>query len=261
MFLRQAKDLCTPRVAWKVTVSLVVFSFLLSSHFLILDSGHEETISENGNSNNKTITKIVIHCDARINSTYHAFVEHYWKLIDMTMYAFLPFLIMLMCSFIILVRVAQQSKKFQKKPKNTELQTKKDNSINKENNLSKKNQSQRNFSARTRNLALMLIPVNVLFLIFLAPVVIAMFTYERLGEDLLTLALVEFLSYFNFSLNFFIYFLTSSKFREEFIKMMDEMFKKLKLKKNEIKIVERTVATRQNNKQDAINITELSPLT
>lgn len=261
MFLRQAKDLCTPRVAWKVTVSLVVFSFLLSSHFLILDSGHEETISEHGNSNNKTITKIVIHCDARINSTYHAFVEHYWKLIDMTMYAFLPFLIMLMCSFIILVRVAQQSKKFQKKPKNTELQTKKDNSINKENNLSKKNQSQRNFSARTRNLALMLIPVNVLFLIFLAPVVIAMFTYERLGEDLLTLALVEFLSYFNFSLNFFIYFLTSSKFREEFIKMMDEMFKKLKLKKNEIKIVERTVATRQNNKQDAINITELSPLT
>lgn len=80
-------------------------------------------------------------------------------------------------------------------------------------------------SARTRNLALMLIPVNLLFLAFLAPVVITMYTYKQLGDDKLTLAIVEFLSYCNFTINFFIYFLTSSKFREEFFKFVDEVCK------------------------------------
>jgi hypothetical protein len=80
-------------------------------------------------------------------------------------------------------------------------------------------------SARTRNLALMLIPVNFLFLAFLAPVVIAMYTYDRLWEDKLTLAVIELLSYCNFTVNFFIYFLTSSKFREEFFKFLDEVYK------------------------------------
>ena len=92
----------------------------------------------------------------------------------------------------------------------------------------------------------MLIPVNILFLIFLAPVVIAMFTYNRLGEDLLTLAIVEFLSYFNFSLNFFIYFLTSSKFREEFLKLVDETFIRLKVKKS-VNVTEFKTSSRRNH--------------
>jgi hypothetical protein len=43
-----------------------------------------------------------------------------------------------------------------------------------------------------------------------------------LGSDHLTLVIVELLSYCNFTLNFFIYFATSSKFREEFFKFIDE---------------------------------------
>ena len=85
--------------------------------------------------------------------------------------------------------------------------------------------SEAKFSTRTRNLALMLIPVNILFLAFLSPVVICMYTYENLGNDQLTLAIVEHLSYCNFTLNFFIYFLTSSKFREEFFKFLNETFR------------------------------------
>ena len=126
----------------------------------------------------------------------------------------------------------------------------------KEELITANSQSVRNFSARTRNLALMLIPVNILFLIFLAPVVIAMFTYNRLGEDLLTLAIVEFLSYFNFSLNFFIYFLTSSKFREEFLKLVDETFIRLKVKKS-VNVTEFKTSSRRNHN---LNNTELSPL-
>ena len=44
------------------------------------------------------------------------------------------------------------------------------------------------FSSRTRNLAMMMLPVNILFLIFLAPVVLTIYFYSSLGEDKLTLA-------------------------------------------------------------------------
>jgi len=94
--------------------------------------------------------------------------------------------------------------------------------------------SEAKFSLRTRNLALMLIPVNILFLMFMAPVVITMYIYENLFDDKLTLAIVELLSYCNFSINFIIYFLTSSKFREEFFKMLDEFSTKLKCKNTSI---------------------------
>ena len=128
----------------------------------------------------------------------------------MCRFAFLPFVIMFTCSIIILVRVGQHSKKLNKNK-------------SEEKTINNSNQTQK-FTNRTRNLALMLIPVNILFLIFLAPLVITMFTYEKLGEDSLTLALLEFWSYCNFTFNFLIYFVTSSKFREEFLKLMNENF-------------------------------------
>jgi hypothetical protein len=97
-------------------------------------------------------------------------------------------------------------------------------------NSKKVTTSEDKFSLRTRNLALMLIPVNILFLMFMAPVVITMYIYENLFEDKLTLAIVELLSYCNFSINFIIYFLTSSKFREEFFKLMNECSSKFQSK-------------------------------
>ena len=95
-------------------------------------------------------------------------------------------------------------------------------SQNKSTSAKKPSSGEDKFSTRTRNLALMLIPVNILFLMFMAPVVITMYHYENLFDDKLTLAIVELLSYCNFSINFFIYFLTSSKFREEFFKFINE---------------------------------------
>ena len=104
------------------------------------------------------------------------------------------------------------------------------NSPIKSSNSKKVTSSEDKFSLRTRNLALMLIPVNILFLMFMAPVVITMYIYENLFEDKLTLAIVELLSYCNFSINFIIYFLTSSKFREEFYKFMNECSSKFQSK-------------------------------
>ena len=158
---------------------------------------------------------------------------------------------MFTCSIIILVRVAQQSKKFKKK-KSSDIKSKDNEPIK------NKNKSQ-NFGTRTRNLALMLIPVNILFLVFLAPLVIAMFTYDNLGEDSLTLAILEFWSYFNFSFNFFIYLLTSSKFREEFIKLIDETLGKFYIKKEIQQHDTKLTRIKKEPKCNALNNTELIP--
>ena len=83
--------------------------------------------------------------------------------------------------------------------------------------------NERKYKARTRNLALMLIPVNILFFAFLTPVVVTMHFYKRLDEDKLTSAIVELLAICNYTFNFLIYFSTSSKFREEFYKIFNEI--------------------------------------
>lgn len=225
MFIHRAKDFCTPRVAFKVTSVILIFTFGLSCHFLVFESGYTEVIPDSPINHTRVI------CETRKGSYYDKIVQEVWKIADMSIYAFIPFFIMLTCSVIIIVRVAQQSKKFNiKKPSvGTQTEQRKGKAIvDQKGSFAIRNPNEAKFSTRTRNLALMLIPVNILFLMFLAPVVISMYFYEDLSKDHLTLAIVEFLSYCNMTFNFFIYFITSSKFREEFFKFIDEVFVKLK---------------------------------
>ncbi|CAF0717214.1 unnamed protein product [Brachionus calyciflorus] len=225
MFLHRAKELCTPKIAIKISIIIAIFTFSLSSHFLILESGYSKIEFDPV----RNITVENVYCETINGTNYDFVVTKVWKIVDMSMYAFIPFTIMLTCSVIIIIRVAQQSKKFNIKAPSVATQTdgKKSISENKENFVIR-NPNEAKFSARTRNLALMLIPVNILFLMFLAPVVIAMYAYHELSQDQLTLAIVEFLSYCNMTVNFFIYFITSSKFREEFLKFLSEVYLKLK---------------------------------
>lgn len=189
MFLPLSKTICTPIVAIKVTTGLVIFNFILSSHFLTLESAY--------------LSNSTVICEPHSKTVYNFFVQNIWKVIDMVLYAFIPFFIMLTCSVIIIFKISGQSKKLDKSKDKTK------------------------FTARTRNLALMLIPVNIMFLIFVGPVVVAIYTYRYLGEDQLALVTVEILSTCNFTLNFFVYFATSSKFREEFYKIFHEAVKRL----------------------------------
>ena len=257
MFLKKAKELCTPRTALYVTTGLIAFNFILSSHFLIFESGYVNNVSEEENIlpnyNNQSMNhsryevRQEVVCETRNGTIYNDLVQNLWKIIDMSIYAFIPFIIMLICSVIIIFRVAQQSKKFENKKKNIANKTeiKVGGQTNGRSNDDK-------FSSRTRNLALMLIPVNVLFLMFLAPVVITIYIYHRLSEDQLTLAIVELLSYCNFTLNFFIYFLTSSKFREEFFKFLNETFtisKSNTYNTNVGTIRQRNIAERKNSNE------------
>jgi hypothetical protein len=306
MFLHKAKLYCTPQVAFKVTIGLVIFNFLLASHFLIFESGYNVyNLSHASNSTHEEVDQLTstIRCEPRENTNYGTFVNEVWKVVDIGMLTFIPFTIMITCSIIIIVRVAQQSKKFNKKPKmsaaiktendgeeeNLQLKESRNRAIGEKKRMdnrkvsvaggggvnddtdtsskaalnsvisnSKSNEAK--FNSRTRNLALMLIPVNLLFLAFLAPVVITMYTYDSIGEDKLMLAIVELLSYCNFTINFFIYFITSSKFREEFFKFLNETIFKNKQNSNSGNNEMFTTTNNHNNKT-TVNQTSLNATT
>jgi len=81
LFLVKAKELCTPRIALRVIISLIIFNILQSGHFLVFESGYKEVIIIN----NGTAEKTIVQCQTRFNTTYNEFIEHVWKLIDMTM--------------------------------------------------------------------------------------------------------------------------------------------------------------------------------
>jgi hypothetical protein len=244
VFLHKAKVLCTPKIAIVVTICLIIFDFLMSSHFLFFESAyiiHQTNISSTISGNN-------VLCEPRRGTTYANFIDNAWKIIDMSHFAIVPFIIMTICSIIIIIRVAEQSRKVQthKKRETKRLLKKRANSITNQTSTSMASgenistpKLNTKFSSRTRNLALMLIPVNILFLIFLAPVVMVMYFYAKLENDKLTLAIVELLATCNYTFNFIIYFLTSSKFREEFSKLINEIFlicfKEKPLKRNSIK--------------------------
>ena len=91
MFLHKAKLLCTPQVAFNVSMVLIVVNFLLSSHILIFKSGYYHP------NNNDTIPKEVV-CQSIQGTFYNdVVVQKIWKIVDMGIYAFLPFIIMFIC--------------------------------------------------------------------------------------------------------------------------------------------------------------------
>ena len=99
MFLRRAKEVCTPRVAFNVSLCLVVFNFLLSSHFLVFESGYYQTIASSATTSGQNATqKTVVVCQSMQGTFYNdMIVQNIWKIIDMGIYAFLPFIIMFLC--------------------------------------------------------------------------------------------------------------------------------------------------------------------
>ena len=236
VFLNKAKLLCTPRIALIVTLCLAFLNFFISSHFLFFESAFVDS------STNSTNTTKEIQCEPPNGTVYYSFIDNAWKIIDMSIFALIPFVIMSICSVIIIIRVAKQSEKV-RVHKNREIKSLLSKTVNNNNNnnnnlqekakneesvrnLSKmknRNKSEKKFSSRTRNLALMLIPVNILFLVFLAPVVMTMYFYKNVGRDMLTIAITELLAMCNYTFNFIIYFLTSSKFREELCKFFNEI--------------------------------------
>jgi hypothetical protein len=263
IFLQKARIICTPKVAAIVTCTMFIVNFLISSHFLYCESGYVDSqISENNietsmvkcrTRNGTSYQAFIINAWKIIDMSFLAFVPFF----IMTTCSIIIIMRVSKQS------KKLQMGKPKSKPPLTTAKVEEANTHEKQKLLFElkvpiqtcansrysealtgndvcsafddpsmiasttgdfrvKTKITR-LSSRTRNLAMMMLPVNILFLVFLAPVVITIYFYEKLGEDKLTLAIVELLSHCNHTFNFFIYFATSSKFRDEFHKFVNSL--------------------------------------
>jgi hypothetical protein len=147
---------------------------------------------------------------------YNYFYNHIWNWIDACIYSFIPFLIMIACSIIILVQINK------KKPTLT---------MNKNTRLNKKLQEK---SARRNNqLLIMLTGTNFYFILTSLPYCVThlISNIEKIyvyNEFALILLIIYILAYSNNSVNIIFYILFSEKYRQKFIDLIKSPLKSRK---------------------------------
>lgn len=121
-FITFSKTYCRPQTVYKVVSFNVGLTILINFHSMFFfgytSSFRDGTTSneENGTNtdyvslHNRTTNKYFVQviCESKKDSTYDRFLDPYFKWIDLLAYAIIPFIIMLICTFLI-VRVLFRS--------------------------------------------------------------------------------------------------------------------------------------------------------
>ena len=216
--------------AFILTVLIVIFIFLLNFHYLIFlelikpplldqDMGQKMTFFKDYVFKNSTLftqmEKIAhdklklnyqdVLCYAEKGTFYEEFLHNIWFWIDMSIYSLVPFVVMSVCSIIIIVKfrsmnlnymalLSQKSYQYNKKPYMKKV---------------KKN----------RQICLMLLNSNLYFLLSMLQFWLCFYFYGKNSdqtENLIQLYVYIFL-YTNNAIDFLIYGLSSEKYRHELI--------------------------------------------
>ncbi|CAF1249782.1 unnamed protein product, partial [Didymodactylos carnosus] len=136
----------------------------------------------------------IIHCTHNTSDFYFKFFEKPYNVIDLFSYVLIPFIIMTICSIIVAYRLFYSLR-------NTTLKGK-----------------TRKTTRRARQISYMLLTLNLVFVLLLAPVVLAQ-VFQDLHQEYryrLFNSITLVLSYSNHALNFILYGITSPQFRLTF---------------------------------------------
>ena len=179
--------------------------FLINSHFLFINLN---LIVEN----NSTINDQFYICFPLPNSPYFNFLNEIWVFVDIGVYSMVPFIVMSICSTIILMRIRSKSKKYFEKL------------VNKNNEQQKSNISKR--LRRNRQLLYMLLLTNLYFLLSMLPYCIMFILFKgKQSESNIQQPLVHTLLYTNNAINFIFYGFSSQKYRKELYLLFFKRFK------------------------------------
>ena len=154
---------------------------------------------------NNTTTPHFFICFPLENQTYSYFLIGIWIWIDALIYSLIPFVVMVICSIIIIVEIKTKSKGF--------LKSCEQNGTRKSTNRKICIKSKR----RNRKLSLMLLFNNIFFILCSLPFRLNMLYYNYRGEKDETYsfqAYFHILAYSNNSFNFIFYFVFSNKYRQ-----------------------------------------------
>lgn len=220
----QVKILCSPsRIVFVLSFIVMCMGALNSPVFFIF--GNLEVT--NPATNETYIRSCVIVADRVAMSLM------YWWM-DATVSAFLPSLLLMIFNIVIVKGVINSRRNIEKVTNRTKTQALSgSNPESSEDKSGRKGKRQSGSSKKESSLTVTLLVINLTFVICNFPICAFALgphyhTEEgmgRLGDALMGLLLM--LMYTNNALNFWLYFITGSKFRSEFLALLTEIFEKL----------------------------------
>ncbi|CAH1796314.1 unnamed protein product [Owenia fusiformis] len=193
-FPLQSKRIST-RISTCITMTvIVVIIFLINGHFLFT---HGTYYLYRGTA---VFTYLCTYVDD--NDFFHRIV---WTWLDLTVASLLPFLMLIICNVLIIVQLMRSKKRRQ------------------EMNVSSSR------TDHTRSMTIMLLAISFIFVILTSPIVIYEAGYQDFAKDrsplgrardALVWAIVNMFLYLNHAINFFMYCLSGSRFREEMRRLL-----------------------------------------
>ena len=234
-----AKTYCKPGLAFRITCLAICISILINFHNLLF-LGHIILIPNL----NRTVQ---FECASKEDTLYEKFMDPYFEWADLICYSILPFIIMTVCSFLIIKAMFLSSKRISKLNDSYDRSIKRNNlrsiitskpEMNSIKEIMNKKETVQlrsalhytlpsNISHRKINkathLSYTLIALNVIFFILISPLVIVRIIIKEANlskESTFIINIVYLLAYSNHSLNFFLYGFTSPLFRTGIIKLL-----------------------------------------
>ncbi|CAF0741678.1 unnamed protein product [Adineta steineri] len=187
------KRFCRPKSADRIFLAMCIIISLINSHILLF-MGSKQTIIHS-TINNISSYQQKIDCTHNTSKIYFEFFEKPYSIIDLFSYVLIPFLIMTICAGIIAYRL------FFSLSKTTMNKTTKNKT--------------RKGTHRAKQISYMLLILNLVFIVLLAPIVIGQVFQELNQEHRYRLynSITLLLSYSNHALNFVLYGIASPQFR------------------------------------------------
>lgn len=190
--------LCTPRNAKYYLLGITIFFILINSHFLF-----GKILRQNGNSSNAQCT---LNYDS---AEYNFFMYKVWSWIDTLMYSLLPCVILIVSNSVLVRKVSESVRN----ARVTLAQGQSDQLRSRE-----KKASSLTVTLVAISLAFFLLSTPLSLLFIIAPYTSLDITVNPLGVAVLNFmyVLLNLFWYINSALNFYLYCLTGTKFRNDF---------------------------------------------
>ena len=201
------RSVCTKKSALSLILAIGVFMLALNSH-LLYGMVFKDITDEFGNFVSEA--KCV-----EINASYYSFFNKSWPWVDLCVFCVIPFTVIVIGNSLILLKVVKSHKKA-------------NSAIVPNVKVNSKHRSHSSGHGKHSSMTTMLFTLNIVFLLCTSPVSIYNIGYsywvtnaspEKVATLDLWWAIVNMLQYTNNSINFLLYCLSGSKFRNEVINL------------------------------------------
>jgi hypothetical protein len=114
-FINFAKDYCKPRVAYRILALNFLLASIINFHYLCFlgyDEESDKMLLNDANNYDNYSSSIIFHCGSKPDTLYDRYFDPYNQWLDLLFYAFLPFIIMTVCTFFIIRVLFITNKRF-----------------------------------------------------------------------------------------------------------------------------------------------------